>query len=338
VWKLGGTPSAQRLTFVGDPLLGPIGQHDARMWSDGSVSVFDNGDDSYHPPGRRRARVVRYSIDTNAHTATLVEQITDPLMTNAVGSACCGSARRLPGGHWSIGYGNQGVNTEVTSSGSRVLSINYGDTSNSSSNPKPVLFTYRMDPVAAGVLSRGALRAGMDAMHPVKDTKAPALVKAGAQCTKPGKNGWCRAEVARFDAFDNVALGEALCRTTSVVAACRFTVAAKDGAAVKVSSGRICDAAKHCIGNAIVVGPFKVDHTPPRITASAHTADGKPYKAGTPTHQAVTVQFACSDATSGIAGGGCPAAVTVAHPNGQLLSRVATDKAGNTKTVRVKVG
>jgi hypothetical protein len=188
------------------------------------------------------------------------------------------------------------------------------------------------------VLSRGALRAGMDAMHPVKDTKAPALVAAGGQCTTPGHNGWCRALVARFDAFDNVALSKTLCRTATLVPSCRFSVTAKDGASVKISSGRICDARHNCVTNAVVVGPFRVDHTAPRIVASAHTADGKVYKAGTPTNQRVTVHFVCSDATSGLAAHGCPVDVTVAHPSGQTVKGLAADKAGNTKTVKVKVG
>jgi hypothetical protein len=343
-WRLGSTPGAHELTIVGDPLNGSIGQHDARLWSDGTVSVFDNGDDGNNPPGRRRARVVRYEIDTNANTATMVEQIADPNVANPLGSSCCGSARRLPGGDWAIGYGAQGINTEVTASGARVLSFNYGDPSTDPAHPAPVFFSYRMDPVASGELSLAKIRAGMDTMHSVIDTKPPVVVTNGAanKCTVRGKNGWCRGvQTAAFDAFDNASgLSKILCRTLARVDACRLNIAAaKDGAKVMISSGRICDSAarKHCTAKAVVAGPFKVDKTKPRLTVTARTADGKTYKAGTATKQAVTLHYTCSDATSGLATK-CPADVTVAHPSGGTVTRTVSDKAGNVTTSKVRVG
>jgi hypothetical protein len=344
-WRLGSTPGAHELTIVGDPLGGTIGQHDARVWSDGTVSMFDNGDDGNSPPGQRRSRVVRYKIDTTAHTATMVEQVVDPKVSNPLGSSCCGSARRLPGGHWSIGYGAQGINTEVTSTGARVLSFNYGDTSTDANNPAPTMFTYRMDPVPPGKLSNAALRNGMDAMHPVADTSAPVVVANAAdnKCSVPGKDGWCRGvQVAGFDAFDNAAgLSNLLCHTSTRIDACRFTVAAaKDGPKVMIASRKVCDlaATKHCIARLVVVGPFKIDATKPRLAVSAKTADGKAYRAGTATNQAVTLHYACSDATSGLVAGSCPADVTVSHPDGRTVTRTVTDKAGNTATSKVKIG
>jgi hypothetical protein len=45
LWKLGGTPTPESLTVVGDPdAAAPLGgQHDARILPDGTVSVFDDG-------------------------------------------------------------------------------------------------------------------------------------------------------------------------------------------------------------------------------------------------------------------------------------------------------
>jgi len=330
--------------MVGDPLSGVIGQHDAHMWSDGSVSLFDNGDDSHNPPGLRRSRVVRYQIDTSAHTATLVEQIVDPKVSYGFGSGCCGSARRLSGGHWAIGYGAQGINTEVTASAGRILSMNFGDTSKDPDHPAPAMFSYRMVPVPAGQLTRAKLRLGMDAMHPVPDTKAPVVVlnAAAAHCSVPGNAGWCRGvQTAGFDAFDNAAgLPLTLCHSAARTDACRLDIPApKDGARVMISSGKVCDAAatKHCITKAVVAGPFKVDKTKPRVSVSATTADGKPYKPGTATTQAVTLRYSCSDTTSGLAAS-CPAPVKVAHPNGGIMTRSVSDKAGNVTTSRVRVG
>ena len=155
VWKLGGTTTPQSLTIANDPATPPggLGQHDARLNSDGSVSMFDNGNDGNGYPNLRAPRVVRYTIDTSVvpPTATLVEQITDPAITTP--TACCGSARRLPGGNWVIGWGSDNASTEVTPAGTRVFELTGA-------------FTYRAIPVLPGTLSAGTLRAGMDAMNP----------------------------------------------------------------------------------------------------------------------------------------------------------------------------
>ncbi len=168
VWKLGGTATPQSLTIVNDPATvdGGIGQHDARIYADGSVSMFDNGHDGNANPAQRAPRVVRYAIDTNAATATMVEQITDPLITTP--ASCCGSARRLPGGNWVIGWGSDNASTEVTPAGTRVFALTNA-------------FSYRVIPVSHGTLSAAALRAGMDAMNPnTASWRVVAAPQAGA--------------------------------------------------------------------------------------------------------------------------------------------------------------
>ena len=114
------------------------------------MSGHDNG---FHPAVKRTPRVVRYQIDLNARTATLLEQINDPGTVNA---ACCGMARRLAGGNWAISWGGNPLVTELTPSGSRVFSLAF----------KAGVSSYRAYPVPPGVLSRSALRTGMDAQHP----------------------------------------------------------------------------------------------------------------------------------------------------------------------------
>jgi arylsulfotransferase ASST len=155
VWKLGGTPRAESLTAVGDPVFasdgGFWGQHDARVLSDGSLTVHDNG---YHPGAQRAPRAVRYVIDPVASTATLVEEVHDPGALQP--ALCCGSARRLPGGHWVMSWGSNGAVTELTGSGARVFTLEFENN----------LFSYRAHPVLPGVITRAALRAGMDAQYP----------------------------------------------------------------------------------------------------------------------------------------------------------------------------
>jgi Arylsulfotransferase (ASST) len=100
-WKLGGSARAERLTVVGDPVFSGGshfgGQHDSRLLPDGSVTLYDDGTDLGRGP-----RAVRYAIDTTAHTATLLESITDPEVPAVF---CCGSARSVGPGLWVIGWG-----------------------------------------------------------------------------------------------------------------------------------------------------------------------------------------------------------------------------------------
>ncbi len=150
-WKLGGTPRPESLSVAGDPLANPSpldGQHDARMLQDGSLTVFDDGSGSGRPP-----RAVRFAIDETARTATLLESMTDPIVPRAF---CCGSARELPGGDWVTSWGNSAIVTEQTNSGAPVFQLEFAHG----------VFSYRVNPVLPGILSRTALRAGMDSQHP----------------------------------------------------------------------------------------------------------------------------------------------------------------------------
>ena len=138
--------------------------------------MFDNGTDGSGVLVRA-ARVVRYQIDTDAGTATMVQQIQEPLITDA--AFCCGSARLLANGNWAIDYGFLGVNDEVTPSGTRVFSMNFNDPSTNPAAPAPSLFSYRMTPVPLNLLSVAQMRAGMDAMH-VKSPAPPSVVPSGS--------------------------------------------------------------------------------------------------------------------------------------------------------------
>lgn len=148
VWKLGGTPRAESLTFKGDPYGNFSGQHDARLLPDGTLTLHDNGTNLSRPP-----RAVRYSIDTAAKTATFVEQVVDPDVSS---SECCGSARKVSGGDWVMSWGFQQGITEMTPASKRVFRLTFKDP----------YFSYRVLPIEPGVFTRAALRTGMDAQFP----------------------------------------------------------------------------------------------------------------------------------------------------------------------------
>jgi len=172
-WKLGSSPGqpttevpGESLTVTNDPVFTPSdpstctatadpchfgGQHDARLNSDGTVSLYDDGTgiSPARPP-----RAVRYAIDTTAMTATLEESVTDAAAPPA--SICCGSARKLVGGDWVIGWGGTNVATEnAAADGAETLRLQFD----------PNVLIYRMVPLTSSQFNLYALRAGMDAQY-----------------------------------------------------------------------------------------------------------------------------------------------------------------------------
>ena len=155
IWKLGGTPRPESLRVVNDPVFdsgsGFGGQHFARFYGGTTtqVTLHDNG------TGRGRGpRGVRYAISVSKRTATLLESVSDPLVTS---SACCGSATKLPGGDWVASWGFSSVVTELNPAGARQFLLQWTD---------PFEFSYRAEPVLPGVLSIGALRSAMNTQYP----------------------------------------------------------------------------------------------------------------------------------------------------------------------------
>ncbi len=146
-WQLGGAPTDRSLAFVGDSRAGFGGQHDARILPDGTLTLYDNASRT-----GLRPRVVRYRLDLDARTATLIEEHSDPVATV---SLCCGSARKLSGGNWVTTWGANPYFTEMTDTGETVFRVTFDG-----------FFPYRTTPVPYGVMARSDLVAGMDAQFP----------------------------------------------------------------------------------------------------------------------------------------------------------------------------
>ena len=146
-WKLGGSARVESLDFLAGPFgaaaLG--GQHQAVRLPDGTITLQDNGSGQGRPP-----RALRFALDPLARTATVIERVVDPRVPNSI---CCGGATRLAGGHWLVSWGYSPLITELTAAGRPVLTLKL-DTG----------FSYRAQSVSSALLSRAALRAGMDAM------------------------------------------------------------------------------------------------------------------------------------------------------------------------------
>ena len=142
IWKLGGTPTSKSLAVSGTTRPNIGGQHDARILSDGTLTVHDN------QTGLGAPRVLRFKIDESAMTATVVEEISD---SAAPSSGCCGSARRLPGGNWVVEWGGGTLLSELRPDGSPVLRISH-----------PSGLSYRAVPLLDGEIPFARLRSGMD--------------------------------------------------------------------------------------------------------------------------------------------------------------------------------
>ncbi len=148
-WKLGGTPTPQSLTVVGDQYLdagGQLfsGQHDARIQPDGTLTLHDNGSRAGRAP-----RALQFSIDTTSNTATELQQVTDSRVS---ASPYEGGVQLLSGGDWVVTWGGSQYTTELNPQGVPQITITY-----------PGFVSYR----AADVLATAsALRAGMNVMTP----------------------------------------------------------------------------------------------------------------------------------------------------------------------------
>jgi hypothetical protein len=147
-WKLGGTNTSESLATSGDNSLVPLaGQHDARPQPDGSVTVFDNGS-GY---SGRQARALRWAINTSAHTAQLVEKLTDPVINDS--SAAGGSARRLTDGSWVVSWCSFPYVRAYSASHKKIFDMKFAGAGR----------TYRATPISSSQVTRAQLVAGMDA-------------------------------------------------------------------------------------------------------------------------------------------------------------------------------
>jgi len=179
-WKLGGTKTPQSLTIVGDPDASTDfgAQSDAQVWPDGTISVFDNGIARRRPP-----RVLRFRIDPQNRTATLIQTITDP---SIVTSPCCGSARLLPGGDWAIDWGGSQLFEELTPGGQPALSVTFAYP----------YFTYQAVPILPGQLPLSALLTGMNQMEPRTPSGASPPALSGLRAFYAGRGVKVRFKLA----------------------------------------------------------------------------------------------------------------------------------------------
>jgi hypothetical protein len=101
MWTLGGRSSTISL----GPRVFFMYQHDARVHSDGTLTIFDDGPG----PSSQQARAIRLGVDVPGRTAVLLQEYAHPvpLMVSAMGSA-----QQLEGDGMFVGWGTQPYMTE----------------------------------------------------------------------------------------------------------------------------------------------------------------------------------------------------------------------------------
>jgi hypothetical protein len=118
IWRWGGKNNQFR--FINDTL-GFSHQHSIRKTMTGSYILFDNG--NFRDP--EFSRVVEYTLDEKAKTATLIWQYRH---TPDIFSTAMGSVQRLPNGNTIIGWGTASTAvTEVHPDGTTALELQLPD-------------------------------------------------------------------------------------------------------------------------------------------------------------------------------------------------------------------
>ncbi|HEX5495416.1 MAG TPA: arylsulfotransferase family protein [Mycobacteriales bacterium] len=113
LWRLGGKKS----DFTMGPGTQFRWQHDAQQLPDGTITIFDNGDNGDDPDAEPTSRALRLRLDTTSMRATLVHAYPHP---DGLLASSQGDVQVLPDGHVFVGWGSTGTITEFDRGG-RVL-------------------------------------------------------------------------------------------------------------------------------------------------------------------------------------------------------------------------
>ena len=109
LWRLGGLKSSFKMGAGTKTAW----QHDARMLSNGDVTIFDDGSD---PPVESQSRAVRIALDLKARSARLVSSYTHP--SPPLLAASQGNMQTLANGNTVVGYGGVPELSEYGTDGS----------------------------------------------------------------------------------------------------------------------------------------------------------------------------------------------------------------------------
>ena len=120
VWELGGKHSS----FTMEPGANFALQHDARIQTPTTISIFDDEDAA---PSNASARAIVLRLDFTKHTATLVRALTP----DALKVAAQGNQQILANGNTVVGWGSGSATSVFSPSGKLIFDATFGTTINS---------------------------------------------------------------------------------------------------------------------------------------------------------------------------------------------------------------
>jgi arylsulfotransferase ASST len=148
LWRLGGTNSS----FAMGPGSATAWQHDARMQSDGTITLFDDGS---NPRVHYQSRGVRLAIDQVAHTARLVAAYPHPGAPLLADSQ--GNMQSVAGQHLVIGWGAIPSVSELAPNGQLLFDAHLPP---GSSSYRAFRFPWTGHPLSAPAVSARVLSTG----------------------------------------------------------------------------------------------------------------------------------------------------------------------------------
>ena len=122
IWQLGGKHGSFSLAAGANFAW----QHDAEQLANGTISLFDN---EASPAEATQSRVLDIALDTAAHTATLVSQLTYP--GKPILAASQGDMQPLANGDAFVGWGQAGEVSEFSPAGALTFDMHFTPPTNS---------------------------------------------------------------------------------------------------------------------------------------------------------------------------------------------------------------
>lgn len=148
-WRLGGRHSDFRM----GPGTRFRWQHDVQTQPDGTITIFDNGDNGSDPDAQPVSRALRLRLDTTTMRATLVHAYPQP---DGLSARSQGNVQVLADRHVFVGWGNTGTFTEFDSAGRVLLDggLGGGDDSDSYRAYRMAWTGHPTDPPVAAATTR----------------------------------------------------------------------------------------------------------------------------------------------------------------------------------------
>ena len=153
IWTLGG----KHTTFNLGAGVRFAWQHDVEQLANGTISVFDN---EAAPAEAAQSRVLDLALNTTAHSATLVQQLTYP--GKPILAQSQGDMQPLPNGDAFVGWGQAGEVSEFSPTGALTFDMHFAAPANTY---RAFRYAWNTQPVTQPALTADAPAAGATQLY-----------------------------------------------------------------------------------------------------------------------------------------------------------------------------